>query len=209
MEKNCRIKYLMFLLMLMFGGIHTVCAQEDIYGGEVKLTEAEEYALKKPGTRSSGKGVSSRESAAMSRARLEARAAFAEAISSAVLSAARASGFDLTKYAGSETEGHEMTDGGEKQNNLLTSIAQEVIGGSPVVKTNKFFNKSTRMYTIFVCLEYNGDVEKLAKQVTNTLKNSISDEDRLKIEYNLDQFEQKIENNLKKGNDGQEDNIEQ
>ena len=42
MEKNCSIKYLMFLLMLMFGGIHTVCAQEDIYGGEVKLTEAEE-----------------------------------------------------------------------------------------------------------------------------------------------------------------------
>ena len=65
------------------------------------------------------------------------------------------------------------------------------------------------MYTIFVCLEYNGDVEKLAKQVTNTLKNSISDEDRLKIEYNLEQFELKIKNNLKKGNDVQEDNIEQ
>ena len=49
----------------MAGAAQTVSAQEDVYGKEMKLTEAESYALKKPGTRAAGKGVSSREAAAM------------------------------------------------------------------------------------------------------------------------------------------------
>lgn len=200
MKKEIIIRGMLLVAMLFVLCNHNVCAQKDIYGGEVKLTDAEEYALKKPGVRASGKGVSSREAAALSRARLEARAAFAEAIASSVLSAAKASGFDLTRYAGDEEEGQEMTDGGEKQNNLLKSKAQEIISGSPVVKMNKFFNKKTRKYTIFVCLEYNGDVAKLAKEVSKTIKDSISEEDRLKIEYSLEKFEREIENNLENGN---------
>lgn len=183
------------MMTMMFGSM-TAYAQDDVYGNEMKLTEAEKYALKEPGKRASGKGGSSRESAAMSRARLEARAAFAESISSSILSAAKACGFDLTQYAGDDEEGHEMTDGGEKQNNLIKSLAQQVIEGSPVVKTNKYYNKKTRRFTIFVCLEYNGEVSKLAKDMTERVKQKVSDDDRMKIEYNLDKFEKEIENQL-------------
>ena len=94
MKKEIIIRGMLLVAMLFVLCNHNVCAQKDIYGGEVKLTDAEEYALKKPGLRASGKGVSSREAAALSRARLEARAAFAEAIASSVLSAAKASGFE-------------------------------------------------------------------------------------------------------------------
>lgn len=57
--------------MVFIFGSHSLYAQEDVYGDEVKLTEAEKYALKEPGKRASGKGVSQRENAAMSRARAE------------------------------------------------------------------------------------------------------------------------------------------
>lgn len=93
------------LFVLMAGTVQTVNAQEDVYGKEMKLTEAESYALKKPGTRAAGKGVSSRESVAVQVARAQARAAFAEAISSAVNSALKISGFDVSQYAGDDEEG--------------------------------------------------------------------------------------------------------
>ncbi|MCM1489445.1 MAG: hypothetical protein NC095_01265 [Muribaculum sp.] len=187
---------LSLISMVFIFGSHSLYAQEDVYGDEVKLTEAEKYALKEPGKRASGKGVSQRENAAMSRARAEARAAFAEAISASVLSAIKAGGIDILQTAGDENEGHESVDGGEKQNNLIKSVAQQVIEGSPVVKTNKYYDKKTRNFTIFVCLEYNGDVSKLAKEVVQGLKQKVSDEDRLKIEYNLDKFEKEIEKQL-------------
>lgn len=202
-KKIFRIVMSVMALFMSFGS-GTISAQEDVYGKEMKLTEAEQYALKEPGKRASGMGVSSRESAAMSRARLEARAAFAEAISSSVLSAAKACGYELTKYAGDEEDGHEVTEEGEKQNNIVKSVAKQVIESSPVVKTNKFYDKKTRKFTIFVCLEYNGEVSKLAKDVSKSLRQKLSDEDRMKIEYNLDKFEKEIENQLN-GGDSDED----
>lgn len=192
------------LFMFMAGSVQTVCAQEDVYGSEVKLTEAEKYAMDKPGTRASGKGVSSREQAATSAARAQARAAFAEAISSAVKSALKVSGFEVSEYAGSEEEGHEVNDAAEKINTMIKSVSKQVIEGSPIVKTNKFFDKKTRRYTVFVCLEYNGEVSKLAKEVAKKVSQKISDEERLKIDFELEKFEKDIEKELN-GEDIEED----
>ena len=189
-------KFCFCLLMLMAGAAQTASAQEDVYGKEMKLTEAESYALKKPGTRAAGKGVSSREAAAMQAARAQARAAFAEAISSAVKSAIKISGYDISQYAGDEEEGHEANDGAEKTNTMIKSVAKQVIEGAPVVKTNKYFDKKTRRYTIFVCLEYNGDVAKLAKEVAKQVSQKISDEQRLKMDFELEKFEKEIEKEL-------------
>ena len=123
------------LFVLMAGTVQTVNAQEDVYGKEMKLTEAESYALKKPGTRAAGKGVSSRESVAVQVARTQARAAFAEAISSAVNSALKISGFDVSQYAGDDEEGHEVSDGAEKTNTMIKSVSKQVIENTQVVKT--------------------------------------------------------------------------
>lgn len=196
MKTKIFISSLCLMALMLTCNVQIASAQENVYGKELKLSDAEEYALKKPGTRASGKGISSREAAAMSRARAEARGAFAEAISAAVVSAAKVVGFDITQYAGDENEGHEATDGGEKQQNMIKSVAQEVIAGSPVVKTSKFYEKKTRRYTVFVCLEYNGEVSQLAKEVVQSVKQKISDEDRLKIDFINEKFEQEIEKQL-------------
>lgn len=193
------------LFVLMAGTVQTVNAQEDVYGKEMKLTEAESYALKKPGTRAAGKGVSSRESVAVQVARAQARAAFAEAISSAVNSALKISGFDVSQYAGDDEEGHEVSDGAEKTNAMIKSVSKQVIENTQVVKTNKFFNKKTRKYTVFVCLEYNGDIAKLSKEVANKVSQKISDEQRMKIDFELENFEKEIEKELG-NNTTEEDN---
>lgn len=193
------------LFVLMAGTVQTVNAQEDVYGKEMKLTEAESYALKKPGTRAAGKGVSSRESVAVQVARAQARAAFAEAISSAVNSALKISGFDVSQYAGDDEEGHEVSDGAEKTNTMIKSVPKQVIENTQVVKTNKFFNKKTRKYTVFVCLEYNGDIAKLSKEVANKVSQKISDEQRMKIDFELENFEKEIEKELG-NNTTEEDN---
>lgn len=194
------------LFVLMAGIVQTVNAQEDVYGKEMKLTEAESYALKKPGTRAAGKGVSSRESVAVQVARAQARAAFAEAISSAVNSALKISGFDVSQYAGDDEEGHEVSDGAEKTNTMIKSVSKQVIENTQVVKTNKFFNKKTRKYTVFVCLEYNGDIAKLSKEVANKVSQKISDEQRMKIDFELENFEKEIEKEL--GNNTTEEDDE-
>lgn len=194
------------LFVLMAGTVQTVNAQEDVYGKEMKLTEAESYALKKPGTRAAGKGVSSRESVAVQVARAQARAAFAEAISSAVNSALKISGFDVSQYAGDDEEGHEVSDGAEKTNTMIKSVSKQVIENTQVVKTNKFYNKKTHKYTVFVCLEYNGDIAKLSKEIANKVSQKISDEQRMKIDFELENFEKEIEKEL--GNNTTEEDDE-
>ena len=194
------------LFVLMAGTVQTVNAQEDVYGKEMKLTEAESYALKKPGTRAAGKGVSSRESVAVQVARAQARAAFAEAISSAVNSALKISGFDVSQYAGDDEEGHEVSDGAEKTNTMIKSVSKQVIENTQVVKTKKFYNKKTRKYTVFVCLEYNGDIAKLSKEIANKVSQKISDEQRMKIDFELENFEKEIEKEL--GNNTTEEDDE-
>lgn len=194
------------LFVLMAGTVQTVNAQEDVYGKEMKLTEAESYALKKPETRAAGKGVSSRESVAVQVARAQARAAFAEAISSAVNSALKISGFDVSQYAGDDEEGHEVSDGAEKTNAMIKSVSKQVIENTQVVKTNKFYNKKTRKYTVFVCLEYNGDIAKLSKEIANKVSQKISDEQRMKIDFELENFEKEIEKEL--GNNTTEEDDE-
>ena len=194
------------LFVLMAGTVQTLNAQEDVYGKEMKLTEAESYALKKPGTRAAGKGVSSRESVAVQVARAQARAAFAEAISSAVNSALKISGFDVSQYAGDDEEGHEVSDGAEKTNTMIKSVSKQVIENTQVVKTNKFYNKKTRKYTVFVCLEYNGDIAKLSKEIANKVSQKISDEQRMKIDFELENFEKEIEKEL--GNNTTEEDDE-
>lgn len=194
------------LFVLMAGTVQTVNAQEDVYGKEMKLTEAESYALKKPGTRAAGKGVSSRESVAVQVARTQARAAFAEAISSAVNSALKISGFDVSQYAGDDEEGHEVSDGAEKTNTMIKSVSKQVIENTQVVKTNKFYNKKTRKYTVFICLEYNGDIAKLSKEIANKVSQKISDEQRMKIDFELENFEKEIEKEL--GNNTTEEDDE-
>lgn len=89
---------------------------------------------------------------------------------------------------------------------MIKSVSKQVIENTQVVKTNKFYNKKTRKYTVFVCLEYNGDIAKLSKEIANKVSQKISDKQRMKIDFELENFEKEIEKEL--GNNTTEEDDE-
>lgn len=168
------------------------------YGNEVKNTPAEDYALAAPGKRASGSGKSWNENVAQQAAEADARRAFSESIDAAIISAFKLSNIDITQYAGNDNSAQTGTDGGQKQNALLKSISQNIVANTHVVKKNKYYNNKNKIYTIFVCLEYGGEVSDLAEKTTKQIMQRVTDDDRMKIQKELDSFEQEIENNLQK-----------
>ena len=169
-------------------------------GKEIKLTAAEEYALKEPGKRAAGKGVSSRESMAQQLAETDARRQFSDAISTAILSASKDFGLQYTQYAGDDEQGMNIADEGSKAMTIAKSVSENVIKGTTLVKKNKFYNKKNRRFTIYVCLEYNGSVGEMAQEVAQSLKQRVSENDRAKIVREMKEFEAEIEKQLKKQN---------
>lgn len=170
---------------------------DDDRGNEIKKTDAEKHAEKMPEKRSSGKGVAPKESMARQLARLDARANFAEAISVAVISASKETDYDLSQYAGDDEEGMNVEDAISRSKTWKRSISDVIINNTIEVMKNVFYNKKTRKYTVYVCLEYNGKISEMVDQITNNVRQKVSDKDRQKIEANLDAFEQEIEAKLK------------
>ena len=66
------------------------------------------------------------------------------------------------------------------------------------VKKNKFYNKKRRRYTIYVCLEYNGEVKDMVEQTVKKVRERIPLEDRKRLDENLEKFEFEIEQELNK-----------
>ena len=83
------------------------------------------------------------------------------------------------------------TDGGQKQSTFAQSVAQQVIANTNVVKTQTFRAKNNR-YTVFVCLEYNGEVSELAANIAQQVKQRVSDKERNRIESDLQKFEEEV-----------------
>lgn len=179
---------------------------DDDRGSKVDLTDSEKYALKKPAKRSSGMGQSFKETSARMQARLAARGNFAEALRAAVVSAAKNvygenQQIITDEYVKDDAATEEMathSEAGEKQSTLLKSIANEVIQNTVEVKMDKYYNKKKRRYTIYVCLEYDGEVKEMIEQTVKKIRSRIPEKDRQRIDENLEKFEFEIEQELNK-----------
>ena len=136
-------------------------------------------------------------STAVALAEGDARAKMARAIATAVKAATQKSNFSIIQHAGNETEGHEMADGGSKQNSLVNQIANEVVENAVAIKTSRYILPN-RQYNIYVCLEYQGGVSNLSRRVVEKVKQQISDEDRLKMEYEFQKFEKSVNEEIEK-----------
>lgn len=169
--------------------------QRNPYGEEVFQTKSEKMATEAPGKRAYGKGVSFNESSARQLAETDARAQLSRALETAIVSASKAVGFDITQYSGSDSEGMAVTDGGMQQNTLSKSVSSNIISGAAVINTDKYYGKN-RQYTVFVCLEYNGSVADIAKKVTEQIKQRVSDKDRAAIQQENRKFEEEVEKAL-------------
>ncbi len=164
---------------------------DNSYGVEIKKTDTELYAEQAPGKRSAANGQGFTKEAAEQLARNNARAKYAEAIETAVIAAAKTVYGETSEFAADEETGESGTEGGQKQHTLAQSIAEQAITNTNVVKTQTFRAKNNR-YTVFVCLEYNGEVAELAANIAQQVKQRVSEKSRQRIEKDLSKFEEEV-----------------
>jgi len=192
------MRKLMLLLVAVIMGL-AVSADDSVYGDKLDLTDSQKYALKKPGTRASGMGQSMRENIARQKAMDNARGALSQSLEMAIMNASKTLSFDIEQYAASDEEGGSVYEGGSRSNSMAKTISQNVLKGTPVVKEDKFYKKKNRMFTIFVCVEYDGTESDLAEEAVKQLKNRISEKDRKRIDDELGKWQDEIEKELTDG----------
>ena len=198
-SKQAKNDAMMLQMMQMMQQQQQGLKEDNSYGDEIKKTDTELYAELAPGKRTAANGQAFTEAAAEQLARNNARAKFAEAIEAAVVAAAKTVYGEMTEFSADEKNGESSTDGGQKQHTLAKSIAEQTVSNTVVVKTQKFRANNNR-YTVFVCLEYNGEVATLAAEIAEQVKQRISDKSRNRIEKDLKEFENQVAFELYKKN---------
>lgn len=103
------------------------------------------------------------------------------------------------KSSTNTVDGATVRDEGANQNEMQLSIAESVIKNAVVIKTTQYMMPDGS-YQVFVCLEYREGVEKLADEIAEQVKQRVSDEDRMKMQYEFEKFRERIEEELRKGN---------
>lgn len=168
-----------------------------LHGASIELTLSEQMALERPETRGSGEGVASRLAQAKIYAEGQARGALARAIASIIKTSSDEAGLGWEKYAGNGNEGSSASDDGTKSQNMVMQIASEVVRNAVVIHQDNFMQPDRR-YKVFVCVEYRGDSSEMAKDIVNKVKQQVPDEERIKMEYEFQKFEKKINEELSK-----------
>lgn len=164
---------------------------------EMQQDKCEELAKKKPEIRASGEGTSFNVSTASNYAELQARAKFARAVAAAIDAAEGNEGFDYRKSSTDMTQGSSVRDEGARRNENQLSIANEVIRNTVIIESTQYMLKDGS-YQVYVCLEYREGVSKLAEDVTEKVKQRVSDDDRIKMQYEFEKFKERVENEMKK-----------
>jgi len=163
----------------------------------VTLNPCEQMQEEKPTLRAVGQGTNFKEQTAKNIAEMQARSQFTRAIASKITTATseEAIGYDIFSSDGSS--GSTATDQGAKQNDFAQSIAEGFVKNTVVIKTYKEIRPDNQ-YDIWVCLEYQGDVAKMANEITTKVQQRIPDEDRMKMNFEFEQFRKRVEAELGK-----------
>ncbi|MDR0982037.1 MAG: hypothetical protein LBM07_02175 [Culturomica sp.] len=163
----------------------------------VAQNPCEQLQEEKTALRAVGKGTNFREQTAKNIAEMQARSQFARSIASKITTATseEALGFDL--FSSDVATGNVATDQGAKQNDFSQSIAEGVVKNTVVIRTYKE-QRPDNQFDIWVCLEYQGDVAKMANEIAKTVQQRVPDAQRAKMNAEFDQFRKRVETELEK-----------
>ena len=76
-------------------------------------------------------------------------------------------------------------------------IAEHVLTNVVVMKTS-IFQKPNGLYHVYVCVEQQDSPTTMASKIKNSISQQVSDEERLKMEYQFKKFEETVEKELGK-----------
>ena len=182
-------------LLCSCGGTKEVVADKV----KVQNDECIELAQQKPEVRAWGEATNFSVSSAANYAELQARAKFARAISAKIKTAQEQSSSTYGKASTNMAEGAAVMDEASKLNEMNLSVAENVIKNAVVIKTSQYMMRDGS-YQVYVCLEYRDGVAKLADEITKGVEQRVSDDDRMKMEYDFQKFRERVEEELRKGN---------
>lgn len=157
--------------------------------------ECQQIAEQRPDIRAWGSGVSFDEMKARNYAMLQARSEFAKAIASKVIAATSQGGTDYEKASTDGSRGAMVRDESKISNDDAIAVAENVVKNAVVIKTERFM-LNDGSYKVYVCLEYREGVGKLADAIARGVEQRISDDERLKMQFDLDQFRKRYEEKL-------------
>lgn len=180
-------------------------AMQDTTPKKVKLAldECQELAMQKPEVRAWGEGINFSLSSASNAAELQARAKFARAIAAKIIAAEQSSGLSYRQSSTNTKTSENVRDEGSKSNEDIMSIAEETIKNTAIIRTSQYMMQDGS-YQVFVCLEYKEGISKMADEITNRVKQRVSDDDRMKMEFEFSKFRERMQEELKKMNTDEE-----
>ena len=80
--------------------------------------------------------------------------------------------------------------------NFYSVVTQQIVKNTVVIKTSPYKQKDAQ-YHVYVCIEYRGTLEDLAESIASKVNEQLSDEEKLKIQFDYQQFKKEIEEQLK------------
>jgi hypothetical protein len=130
----------------------------------INSNACEELQEEKPTLRAVGKGTNVREQTAKNIAEMQARAQFARAIASKIQTVTSENAIAFDTYSNGNTNTEQTTTAED----FAKSVAEEIIKNTVIIKTCKEL-RADNQYDIWVCLEYQGDIAKMANEIANKL----------------------------------------
>lgn len=164
---------------------------------EVATDKCERYALQKPEVRAVGEAYDFRVSFAKTYAEGQARAEMRRKIEAAIKTASSEDGAGYEKHVSSGNEGASARDEGAKKNLFVEQIAEGIVSNTAIVEMSKYL-RSDGSYHVYVCIEYMDGISKMAENIAKQIEQQVSDEERMKMNFEFNKFRERIENEMKK-----------
>jgi hypothetical protein len=130
-------------------------------------------------------------------AEMQARGQFARAIAAKIKTATGEEALGYNLYSGDSQSGNSVQDQGQKSNDMAQSVAEGVVANTVVIKTAKF-KLPNQQFEYWVCLEYQQGVAEMATEIARKVEQRIPDDQKLKMNFEFEQFRKKVEGELEK-----------
>ena len=193
-------KYFWFCVALMCATLClTGCRSKKNVTAEVK-NECELLQEKSPYNRAVGFGLSNNPASAQREAEFTARATLARQMKAHIKGGGAAFSKRNEQHSGSQREGRGVFDLEAMFEEELLEQVDEVLEHTATIKSLRIPQKNG-LYQVWVCVEKSGTPEELAEEIIDGVKKRISDEDKLKMEFDFKQFRDLLKEEFEK--DGQ------
>lgn len=162
----------------------------------IKVNQCVELQEQAPERRAWGEGTDYTLTDASAYAQASARANFAYMLETAVEAGTSHSAQKYNKASSDGEKGGLVSDRTGLDKNFYSVVTQQIVKNTTVIKTSPYKQKDGQ-YHVYVCIEYRGAVGEMAESITSKVNEQLSDEEKLRIQFDYQQFKKEIEEQLK------------